>query len=76
MPFWTEATSLQILISEDDTHEGRPLYEVILMSARDAKLAAPHLLMPSIQVNMRAGKFPPAETNGVRYLKIPVSLAG
>jgi len=32
--------------------------------------------MPSIQVNMRAGKFPPAETNGVRYLKIPVSLAG
>ena len=44
--------------------------------ARDAKLAAPHLLMPSIQLNMRAGKFPPAETNGVRYLKIPLNLVG
>ncbi len=49
---------------------------VAMRQARDAKLAAPHLLMPSIQVNMRAGKFPPAEANGVRYLKIPVSLAG
>lgn len=49
---------------------------VAMRKARDARLAAPHLLMPSIQVNMRAGKFPPAETNGVRYLKIPVSLAG
>ena len=32
------------------------------------------LLMPSIQVNMRAGKLPPADENGVRYLKIPVKL--
>jgi len=40
--------------------------------ARDATLAAPTLLLPSIQVNMRAGQFPPAETNGVRYLKIPL----
>ena len=47
---------------------------VAMRRARDAKLAAPHLLMPSIQVNMRAGKFPPAEANGVRYLKIPVQL--
>lgn len=30
--------------------------------------------MPSIQVNIRAGKLPPAEANGVRYLKIPVQL--
>jgi glyoxylase-like metal-dependent hydrolase (beta-lactamase superfamily II) len=49
---------------------------VAMRQARDATLAAPHLLMPSIQVNMRAGKFPPAEANGVRYLKIPVRLAG
>ena len=49
---------------------------VAMRRARDAKLAAPHLLMPSIQVNMRAGKFPPAEANGVRYLKIPVNLVG
>jgi hypothetical protein len=43
--------------------------------ARDATLAAPELLMPSIQVNMRAGKLPPADENGVRYLKIPVRLS-
>jgi glyoxylase-like metal-dependent hydrolase (beta-lactamase superfamily II) len=47
---------------------------VAMRQSRDATLAAPHLLMPSIQVNMRAGKFPPAEANGVRYLKIPVKL--
>jgi glyoxylase-like metal-dependent hydrolase (beta-lactamase superfamily II) len=48
---------------------------VAMRQVRDAKLAAPQLLMPSIQVNMRAGNFPPAEANGVRYLKIPVRLA-
>jgi glyoxylase-like metal-dependent hydrolase (beta-lactamase superfamily II) len=40
--------------------------------ARDATLAAPRLLLPSIQVNIRAGHFPPAAANGVRYLTIPV----
>lgn len=44
--------------------------------ARDATLAAPLLLMPSIQVNIRAGRFPEAEDNGVRYLKIPVRAKG
>jgi glyoxylase-like metal-dependent hydrolase (beta-lactamase superfamily II) len=53
-------------IAEDDF--------VAMREARDAKLAAPHLLMPSIQVNIRAGKLPPADANGVRYLKIPVKL--
>jgi glyoxylase-like metal-dependent hydrolase (beta-lactamase superfamily II) len=48
---------------------------VAMREARDAKLAAPLLLLPSIQVNIRAGKFPPAEANGVRYLKVPVKLA-
>lgn len=47
-----------------------------LRTARDATLAAPRLLLPSIQVNIRAGKFPPAEANGVRYLTIPVKLKG
>jgi glyoxylase-like metal-dependent hydrolase (beta-lactamase superfamily II) len=47
---------------------------VALRTARDSKLAAPLLLLPSIQVNMRAGKFPPAESNGVHYLKVPVTL--
>jgi glyoxylase-like metal-dependent hydrolase (beta-lactamase superfamily II) len=41
---------------------------------RDATLAAPLLLLPSIQTNIRAGKFPEAEANGVRYLKLPVKL--
>jgi glyoxylase-like metal-dependent hydrolase (beta-lactamase superfamily II) len=45
---------------------------VAFRTARDATLAAPTLLLPSIQVNIRAGRFPPAEANGVRYLKVPV----
>lgn len=44
-------------------------------TARDATLSAPSLLMPSIQVNMRAGQLPPSDANGVHYLKIPVKLA-
>jgi glyoxylase-like metal-dependent hydrolase (beta-lactamase superfamily II) len=45
---------------------------VAFRTQRDAGLAAPTLLLPSIQVNIRAGRFPEAESNGVRYLKIPV----
>jgi glyoxylase-like metal-dependent hydrolase (beta-lactamase superfamily II) len=53
--------------------EGVGEHEFVAMrQARDAKLAVPRLLLPSIQVNMRAGKFPPAHTNGVSYLTIPV----
>ncbi len=43
-------------------------------TARDRTLSTPLLLLPSIQVNMRAGQFPPAEANGVRYLKVPLKL--
>ncbi len=46
---------------------------VEIRSARDATLEMPVLLLPSVQVNMRAGEFPPAEANGVRYLKIPLN---
>jgi glyoxylase-like metal-dependent hydrolase (beta-lactamase superfamily II) len=49
---------------------------VAMRSKRDATLSAPRLLLPSIQVNIRAGKFPPKEANGVRYLVIPVKLKG
>jgi glyoxylase-like metal-dependent hydrolase (beta-lactamase superfamily II) len=45
---------------------------VAARTARDATLAAPRLLLPSIQVNIRAGHFPPAAANGVHYLMIPV----
>ena len=44
-------------------------------TARDATLAAPVLLLPSIQVNIRAGRLPEPESNGTRYLKLPMSLA-
>lgn len=47
---------------------------VKLRTARDATLAAPTLLLPSIQVNIRAGRLPPAESNGVSYLRIPLLL--
>jgi glyoxylase-like metal-dependent hydrolase (beta-lactamase superfamily II) len=40
--------------------------------ARDAQLAAPRLLLPSIQVNIRAGRFPPAAADGARHILVPV----
>ncbi|WJV63378.1 MBL fold metallo-hydrolase [Pectobacteriaceae bacterium CE70] len=46
---------------------------VALRHARDETLPMPTLLLPSVQVNIRAGTFPPAEENGVSYLKIPLN---
>jgi glyoxylase-like metal-dependent hydrolase (beta-lactamase superfamily II) len=46
---------------------------VAMREARDKTLAMPKLILPSVQVNMRAGHLPPAEDNGVTYLKIPVN---
>ncbi len=43
-----------------------------LREGRDSKLGMPTLILPSIQVNVRAGNLPPAENNDVRYLKIPL----
>lgn len=45
---------------------------VAMRRARDATLDMPVLMLPSVQVNMRAGHLPPPESNGVRYLKIPL----
>ncbi len=45
---------------------------VAMREQRDAGLSVPKLLLPSIQVNIRAGQFHPAATNGVSYLRIPV----
>jgi len=53
-------------ISEDDF--------VAMRTARDATLPMPTLMLPSIQVNIRAGELPPAEDNGVRYLKLPIDV--
>ena len=49
---------------------------VALREERDAKLSVPKLLLPAIQVNIRGGRFPPAESNGVSYLMIPVKAKG
>ena len=46
---------------------------VAMRQARDATLCAPKLLYPAIQVNIRAGRLPPADEDGRRYLKIPVN---
>jgi glyoxylase-like metal-dependent hydrolase (beta-lactamase superfamily II) len=49
---------------------------VAMRTGRDATLAVPRLLLPSIQVNIRAGRLPPAHANGVHYLAIPVRPRG
>lgn len=46
---------------------------VALREARDAKLEIPALLLPAIQVNVRAGAMPPPESNGISYLKLPLN---
>ena len=46
---------------------------VAMRTARDATLDMPTLILPSIQINVRAGAMPPAEANGIRYLKIPIN---
>ncbi|MCJ9709829.1 MBL fold metallo-hydrolase, partial [Bordetella hinzii] len=46
---------------------------VAMRQKRDATLAMPTLILPAIQVNIRAGELPAAEDNGTRYLKIPLN---
>ena len=53
-------------MTEDDFVEMR--------TQRDATLEMPRLILPSLQVNIRAGRLPPSEENGVSYLKLPVDL--
>ena len=56
-------------------HEGISEDEFIRMrTARDKTLDMPRLILPSVQVNMRAGHLPPPEDNGVRYLRIPLDV--
>jgi glyoxylase-like metal-dependent hydrolase (beta-lactamase superfamily II) len=47
---------------------------VRMRTERDATLDMPRLILPSVQVNMRAGQMPPAEDNGQVYLKVPINL--
>jgi glyoxylase-like metal-dependent hydrolase (beta-lactamase superfamily II) len=58
-------------------HDGVSEDEFLAMrTARDATLEAPVLLLPSIQLNVRAGQMPPPEDNGTVYFKIPVNVIG
>ncbi|CEP36967.1 MULTISPECIES: MBL fold metallo-hydrolase [unclassified Halomonas] len=55
-------------------HEGVSEDEFVKMrTERDATLGMPKLIIPSVQVNMRAGELPPAEENGTVYLKVPIN---
>lgn len=58
-------------------HVGRNVSEadfVTMRTARDKTLSMPRLILPSVQINMRAGELPPPDSNGVRYLKLPLNL--
>jgi hypothetical protein len=46
---------------------------VAMRQARDATLDMPTLILPAVQVNMRAGQLPEPESNGTRYIKIPLN---
>ncbi len=55
-------------------HDGISEEQFVQMrQSRDATLAMPVLILPAVQVNIRAGAFPPAESNGLSYLKIPLN---
>jgi glyoxylase-like metal-dependent hydrolase (beta-lactamase superfamily II) len=55
-------------------HDGISEQEFAKMrTERDATLKMPALILPSVQINMRAGHFPPPESNGVSYLKLPLN---
>lgn len=60
-----------------NVHVGRGVSEadfVKMRTARDKTLAMPRLILPSVQINMRAGELPPPDSNGVRYLKLPLNM--
>ncbi len=49
---------------------------VKLRTERDATLAVPRLILPALQVNIRAGELPPPDANGIRYLRLPINQFG
>lgn len=73
-PVW-ETTVADQRAKNIHVHDGVSEADFVAMrTARDKTLAMPTLILPAIQVNVRAGNLPPAEDNGVRYLKIPIDL--
>jgi glyoxylase-like metal-dependent hydrolase (beta-lactamase superfamily II) len=69
-----ETTVAEQRLCNVHVHDGVTQTEFVAMRRkRDASLSAPALLLPSIQVNMRAGRLPKAESNGTRFLKVPLT---
>jgi glyoxylase-like metal-dependent hydrolase (beta-lactamase superfamily II) len=72
-PVW-ETTVARQRAANIHVHDGISEQAFVEMrNARDATLAMPTLILPAIQINIRAGDLPPAEENGVHYLKIPLN---
>jgi glyoxylase-like metal-dependent hydrolase (beta-lactamase superfamily II) len=70
-----ETTMLAERTGNVHIHEGVSEDQFVDMrTQRDATLAMPKLILPSLQVNIRAGHLPPPEDNGIRYLKLPVDM--
>lgn len=73
-PVATETTVAEQRAKNIHVHDGVSEAEFVDMrTRRDATLEMPVLILPSVQVNIRAGELPPKEGNGVAYLKIPVN---
>ena len=77
-PAGREVTAMTTVAAEREAnihlHDGISEEAYVEMrTKRDATLAMPVLILPSVQINIRAGRLPPAEANGVPYLKIPVN---
>lgn len=72
-----ESTIAEQRASNIHVREGTTEQEFVAMRrARDATLDVPNLILPSVQVNIRAGAMPPAAADGVSYLKVPVNVIG
>ena len=73
--FVWETTILAERTANVHIHEGVSEDQFVAMRIeRDATLSMPKLILPALQVNIRAGHLPPPEQNGVRYLKLPMDL--
>ena len=73
-PQWVTTVSEQ-RAGNIHVHDGISEADFVAMrTTRDKTLAMPTLLLPSVQVNVRAGRLPEPEGNGTRYLKLPLDL--
>ena len=72
-PHWETSVAEQ-RAANIHVHDGVSADDFVAMrTARDATLEMPNLILPSVQVNIRAGQLPPPDANGVAYLRIPVN---